>query len=138
MSRPTAPRTDIPTIEGDSETYWQAFKNGELLLVRCNACGYVHHYPRPFCPRCWSEDVQDVPASGRGVLYTYSIVYSNDLAPFKERLPYVAAIVDLDEGPRVMTTVVGVEHDRLRIGMPLVADFVEVTDEIRTVVFRPA
>jgi hypothetical protein len=88
----------------------------------------VHHYPRPFCPHCWSEDVAPVQANGTGTLYTFSTVHVNDLAPFKERLPYVAAIVELDEGPRLMTTIEGVEPDRLRIGMTVTATFHPVDD----------
>jgi uncharacterized OB-fold protein len=77
---------------------------------------------------CWSEDVQPVRASGSGTLYTYSTVYVNDLAPFKERLPYVAAIVELAEGPRLMTTIEGVDPDDLRVGMPVTAVFRPVDD----------
>ena len=100
-------RADVPTIDAASAPYWGAARRGQLLIAECAACGKVHHYPRPFCPFCWSEDVRPVQASGVGTLYTYSTVYVNDLAPFKERLPYVAALVELDEGPRLMTTIEG-------------------------------
>jgi uncharacterized OB-fold protein len=72
--------------------------------------------------------VHPVQASGTGTLYTYSTVYVNDLAPFKERLPYVAAIVELDEGPRLMTTIEGADPDDLRVGMRVVAVFRPVDD----------
>src|ERR1700722_11863099 len=101
---------------------------GQLLIAECAACGKVHHYPRPFCPFCWSEDVHPAQASGAGTLYTYSTVYVNDLAPFKERLPYVAAIVELAEGPRLMTTIEGGGPDDLRVGMPVTAVFRPVDD----------
>jgi uncharacterized OB-fold protein len=94
-----------------------------LLIATCAACGKVHHYPRPFCPHCWSEDVHPVQASGVGTLYTYSTVYVNDLAPFRERLPYIAAIVELAEGPRLMTTIEGAEPEELRVDMPVTAVF---------------
>ena len=67
--------------------------------------------------------MQPVPAKGTGTLYTYSTVYVNDLPPFKERLPYVAAIVELDEGPRLMTTIEGVEPGQLQVGMAVTAMF---------------
>ena len=95
----------------------------QLLIKRCAACGRAHFYPRPFCPHCWSDRVDWEEASGRATLYTYSIVRRNDLPPFGERVPYVAAVVDLDEGPRMMTNVEGCDYDELRIGMPLVVDF---------------
>ena len=116
-------RADIPTIDSASAPYWEAARQGRLLIAECVACGKVHHYPRPFCPFCWSEKVHPVPASGAGTLYTYSTVYVNDLAPFKERLPYVAAIVELAEGPRLMTTIEGADPDDLRVGMPVTAVF---------------
>ena len=121
-------RADIPTIDAASAPYWEAARRGQLLIAECAACGKVHHYPRPFCPFCWSEDVQPVQANGTGTLYTYSTVYVNDLAPFKERLPYVAAIVELAEGPRLMTTIEGADPDDLRVGMPVTAVFRPVDD----------
>jgi uncharacterized protein len=121
-------RNDIPTIDTASAPYWEAAKQGQLLIAQCAKCGKVHHYPRPFCPFCWSEDVQPIKASGIGTLYTYSTVYVNDLAPFKERLPYVAAIVELAEGPRLMTTIEGADPDRLRVEMPVTAVFRPVDD----------
>jgi uncharacterized OB-fold protein len=116
-------RADIPTIDSASAPYWEAARQGRLLIAECTACGRVHHYPRPFCPHCWSEDVRPIQASGAGTLYTYSTVYVNDLAPFKERLPYVAALVELEEGPRVMTTIEGAQPGHLRVGMPVTAVF---------------
>jgi uncharacterized OB-fold protein len=77
-------------------------------------------------------------ASGQATLYTYSTVYTNDLPPFSERLPYIAAVVDLDEGPRVMTNIVDCDPSELRIGMPLRVAFRELTPEVTAPVFRPA
>ncbi|MDT5291868.1 MAG: uncharacterized protein QOG79_2178 [Mycobacterium sp.] len=122
-------RADIPTIDAASAPYWDAAREGRLLIAKCGACGKVHHYPRPFCPHCWSEDVQPLQANGTGTLYTYSTVYVNDLAPFKERLPYVAAIVELDEGPRLMTTIEGAEPELLEVGMAVTAVFRPVDAE---------
>ncbi|CAM5462864.1 Zn-ribbon domain-containing OB-fold protein [Streptomyces purpurascens] len=100
-------RLDLPEPDAFTRTYWDAAAEGRLLIRRCRACGRAHHYPREFCPRCWSEDVVWEPASGRATLYTWSVVHRNDLPPFAERTPYVAAVVDLAEGPRMMTEVVG-------------------------------
>ncbi|MFG2139439.1 Zn-ribbon domain-containing OB-fold protein [Streptomyces sp. NPDC048650] len=120
-------RCDLPEVDAFTRPYWDAAAEGRLLLRRCRAeaggCGAVHHYPREFCPHCWSEAVEWEPAGGRATLYTWSVVHRNDLPPFGERVPYVAAVVDLAEGPRMMTEVVGCPAAELRIGMPLRVDF---------------
>ncbi len=135
---PDGPRFDLPTIEPESQPFWDAAKEGRLMIQRCDACGAAQHYPRPFCGSCWSDQVRWEEASGRGTLYTYSTVYVNDLPPFGDRLPYVAAAVDLEEGPRLMTNIVGVDPSELRVGMAVQVDFQPLTDEITAPVFRPA
>jgi uncharacterized OB-fold protein len=131
-------RFDLPTPDAETEPFWDACKEGRFLLKHCNACGEDYFYPRPFCPECWSSDVEWKQASGDGKVYTFSVVRQNDLPPFPERVPYVAAIVELDEGPRVMTNVEGVPFDELTCGMPLVLDFKEIADGVTIPVFRPA
>ena len=118
-----SPRFDLPDVDAFTRPYWDAAAEGRLLLRRCAGCGRAHHYPREFCPHCWSEDVAWEPAGGRATLYTWSVVHRNDLPPFGERVPYVAAVVDLAEGPRMMTEVVGVAEADLRIGMDLEVAF---------------
>lgn len=129
---------DIPTVEDESRPYWDAAAEGRLLVARCNACTEFHHYPRPFCPACWSDDVDWIDASGAATLYTWSTVHLNDLPPFAERLPYVAAVVDLAEGPRMMTNIVDADPDRLRVGMDLTVTFRDIDDDLVAPVFRPA
>ena len=131
-------RHDVPETDAFTRTYWDAAAEGRLLIRRCGACGRAHHYPREFCPHCWSEDVDWERASGRAVLYTWSVVHRNDLPPFGERVPYVAAVVDLAEGPRMMTNVVDCEFDALEVGMELVALFHPISDDVTIVQFRPA
>ncbi|MFE5890581.1 Zn-ribbon domain-containing OB-fold protein [Streptomyces sp. NPDC056462] len=113
-------RYDLPEADAFTRTYWDAAAHGQLLIRRCRACARAHHYPREFCPHCWSEDVTWEAAGGRATLYTWSVVHRNDLPPFGERTPYVAAVVDLAEGPRMMTEVVECgDVGRLRAGMEL-------------------
>jgi uncharacterized OB-fold protein len=131
-------RPDVPTVEAESAPYWEAAARGELQVAECRTCGALHHYPRPFCPTCWSAEVVPRTVSGRATLYTYSVVYSNDLVPFKDRVPYVAAVVDLEEGPRLMTSIVDCPIEDLHIGMALTARFQRIDDELRAPVFGPA
>ncbi|MFC4506420.1 MULTISPECIES: Zn-ribbon domain-containing OB-fold protein [Streptomyces] len=124
-------RYDLPEADAFTRTYWDAAAEGRLLIRRCGTCGRAHHYPREFCPHCWSEDVTWQLASGRATLYTWSVVHRNDLPPFGERTPYVAAVVDLAEGPRMSTELVG-EPGELSAGMEL-----EVVFREGVPVFRP-
>ncbi|MGH9024921.1 MAG: Zn-ribbon domain-containing OB-fold protein [Acidimicrobiia bacterium] len=130
-------RFDLPTPNVETAPYWDAARDGRLLIKRCDACGRAHFYPRPFCPFCWRGAVRWEDASGCATLYTWSVVYRNDLPPFSERVPYVAAVVDLEEGPRMMTNVVDVDFDILRIGMQLEVAFQPVADDVTLPVFRP-
>lgn len=119
--------TDRPEPDAFTRTYWEAAAQGRLLLRRCAACGRAHHYPREFCPHCWSEDVCWEEASGEAVLYTWSVVRANDLPPFCDHLPYVAAVVELAEGPRMMTGVVDCDPLTLCVGMALHVTFATPT-----------
>ncbi|WP_418957617.1 Zn-ribbon domain-containing OB-fold protein [Streptomyces tritici] len=134
----SSPRYDLPDVDAFTRPYWDAAGEGRLLIRRCRDCGRAHHYPREFCPSCWSEDVAWEEASGRAELYTWSVVHRNDLPPFGARVPYVAAVVDLAEGPRMMTEVVDCPQDALRIGMPLRVAFRAGDEGPATPVFRPA
>ncbi|MFF3466722.1 Zn-ribbon domain-containing OB-fold protein [Streptomyces sp. NPDC002619] len=128
-------RFDVPEPDAFTTPYWDAAAEGRLLVRRCGTCGRAHHYPREFCPHCWSEDVSWERASGRASLYTWSIVHRNDLPPFPERTSYVAAVVDLAEGPRMMTELVDCEASRIRPGMELEVCFREGREGIP--LFRP-
>jgi uncharacterized OB-fold protein len=131
-------RFDLPATDDETEPYWAAARDGRLLIKRCADCGATHFYPRPFCPVCWSAAVAWEEASGDAVLYTWSVVHQNDLPPFPDRVPYVAAVVDLAEGPRMMTNVVECDPDTLAVGMALRVAYRDLTDEVTVPVFVPA
>jgi|SRR5690606_3813815 Predicted nucleic-acid-binding protein containing a Zn-ribbon len=134
----SAVRFDLPTIEAETKPFWDALREGTLMLGRCESCEQVHYYPRPMCPHCWSEMVTLVPAKGGGTLYTWSTVFVNDLPPFNAKLPYVAAQVDLEEGVRVTTIITGASPKELEIGMPVELGFEAISDEVTIPVFSPA
>lgn len=134
----SGPRFDQPMVEDESRPFWDGLRDGRLLIKRCADCGAYHHYPRPFCPSCWSEAVDWVEASGDGRVYSYSTVYVNDLPPFGPEVPYVAAVVELAEGPRMMTRLVDCTADDIAIDMAVRVDFQQFDDELRMAVFRPA
>lgn len=131
----TAP--DRPTIDSDSESWWAAVQNRTLMVNACASCGRNSLYVRPFCPHCWSEDVQLTPSSGQARLYTWSVVHQN-AAPFGARTPYVVAMVDLAEGPRLMTVVEDCAVDELRADLELSLGFRDDEDGFVVPVFHPS
>lgn len=101
-----------PTIYPDAQPYWDAAREGRLMIKRCLACGQAHHYPRPHCPFCGSAQTQWLSASGDATVYSFSIVRA---AP----RPTAVAVVELPEGPRLTTTIVNADVHALAIGDPL-------------------
>jgi uncharacterized OB-fold protein len=114
----------VPIPNPFTETYWDAAQEGRLLVRRCHTCGNAHHPPRPACPICWSAEVDWEEAAGAGTLYSWSVIHENDLAPFSAGLPYVVAVVELAEGPRLMTTIIDSDPDDLHVDAPVSVVFV--------------
>lgn len=125
-----------PTVDTDSESWWQAIQDHRLVINACGACGRNSLYVRPFCPHCWSEDVTLSPASGRARLYTWSVIHQN-AAPFDVRTPYVVAMVDLAEGPRLMTEIADCPIEDLRPDLELAIAFRDDDAGFTVPVFRP-
>lgn len=118
--------------------FWEAARRHELVLPRCTTCDHLFFYPRSECPRCFSSALAWVPVSGRGRLHSFTIVYQPANAAFRDNAPYVYAVVQLDEGPRLVSNVVECDPEAVRVDMPLVAVFDEVTPEWTLVKFKPA
>jgi uncharacterized OB-fold protein len=132
----SAPTKALPAPTPETAPYWDGARAGELRIQRCRACSQAYFYPRPYCPQCGSADVEWFTATGRATLASYII--SERAAPGFEA-PYVIAIVQLEEGPRMMTNIVEVEPvpERLVLDMPLEVRF-EDRGEIAVPVFAPA
>ena len=105
-------RKPIPVPTPETQPYWDKAREHELWIQRCLACAHVFFYPRPHCPHCLSDNLEWFKASGRGTLYSY--VINHRPAPgFEDEAPYAIAIVQMEEGPRMMTNIVGGrEHAR--------------------------
>ncbi len=130
-------RKPLPRPIQTTRPFWEGAKAHELRLQRCRACGEHIFYPRVLCPHCLSEDLEWVRASGRGRVYTYTVVRRPAHPAFKDDVPYVLAIVELEEGPRLTTNIVGVPPEEVHIGMPVEVVFEDVTDEVSLPKFRP-
>jgi uncharacterized OB-fold protein len=128
----------LPIPDQDTRPYWEAARRHELLIQRCRACGQHYFYPRPYCPQCLSPETEWVRASGRGTVYSFTVNHRAAHPAFADRLPYVVALIDLAEGPRMMSTIVECDPADVHIGMAVEVTFEDVTDEISLPVFRPA
>jgi uncharacterized OB-fold protein len=112
-----------PNANWESRGYWEGAGREELVLQRCASCGTVQHKPRGVCATCLAGDLEYFVASGTGTVYTYTVTNQNQATGFAEACPYVMAYVDLDEGVRLLTNIVGCDPATVSIGMPVVADY---------------
>ncbi len=130
------PKT-LPRPTPETRHFWEGAKLGELRLQQCDSCAHVYFPPRPFCPECASRQVSVVRASGRATLYSYVI---NHRLPKWIDAPYAIAVVQLEEGPRMMTNILGVPQtpEALVLDMPLEVVFESVSADIALPKFRPA
>jgi uncharacterized protein len=128
----------LPQPTPVSKPFWDAAKRHELHIQHCNKCGVHVFYPREMCPECLAPDMAWVKVSGKGTLYSYTIAQAPTHHSFSEDVPYVIAIVELAEGPHLTTNITGCTPDTLKVGMPVVVAFDDVTPEMTLVKFRPA
>ena len=119
--------------------YWQKAKERELWLRKCNACDNAYFYPRDISPCCFSKDTDWIRASGKASLFTYGIVQRAPHPGFVDDVPFVTAIVELEEGPKMATNIVidNPTFDNLQIGMDLEVVFEDITDELALPKFKP-
>ena len=124
----------LPTL--DTAPFYEAARRGELVFQRCAACGRLRHHPRPTCPGCLSRDFAWARSSGRGAVYTWTIVRGPTLPAFEARLPYNVVDVLMDEGVHFVSEVLDCAPDALHAGMRVEATFVPASAEITLVKFR--
>jgi uncharacterized OB-fold protein len=137
MTTPTAYEKPLPVKTAENAPYWESAKAHALELPCCVACGAFRYPPAPHCPRCLSDETEWQQVSGRATLYSFIIVHQRYDPSFAEDTPYNVAVVELDEGPRLVTNIVGVENAALRIGMPLAITYEDMTEEFTLAKFRP-
>jgi len=119
----------LPAIDADTKPYWEAAREGRLLVQRCDECGAHQFPPRRRCVRCGGA-VSWVAASGRGTVYAFTVVHRAAHEAFADLVPYVVALIDLAEGVRLMTRLQGAAPDAVRIGLPASVAFEKVTDDV--------
>ena len=127
----------LPVITEESRPFWEGCRQGKLLLQYCDRCQQYQFYPRLYCMRCGAENPRWVEASGCGVIYSYTIIRQNKSPEFAKDTPYNVAIVQLEEGPRMLSNIVDVAPAELRVELPVMVVFDRVTDTISLPRFRP-
>jgi len=127
-------------LSPEAKPYWEGLKQGKLMLPECQDCRKTHFYPRVFCPHCHSRNLKWIEASGRGKLYAFEILHRSFNPAVKTPLPYVLAMIELQEGPRMLSNLVNVKPDpsMIRCDMPVEVVFTKLNDAFTIPFFKPA
>ncbi len=127
----------VPPIHPWTQPFWQGARENKLMIQQCAQCGHNIFYPRLACPFCLSDQLKWIEASGKGTLYTFSVVRNNAPSAFLDDMPFVIAVVKLDEGVQMMTNIVGCDPEQVHCDMPVTVVFEKLNDEITLPKFRP-
>ena len=130
----------LPTADPVSQPYWESLKAHALKLQKCGGCRQFIFYPRPLCPSCMSDDLAWTEVSGRGEVHAFAIPHRHPNRAFGESVPFVVALVELEEGVRMMSNLVEVDPtpEAVKVGMAVEIVYDDVTDEVTLPKFRPA
>ena len=128
----------VPEPDEESREFFEGARRHELMLMRCKSCGAWRLPSRPRCPDCWSTDTEWAKASGRATLYSFGVMHQKLHPAFADKAPYQIAVVELEEGPRLVSNVVGVADADLRVDMPLQSVFDDVAEDATLVRFTSA
>ena len=126
----------LPVIEKWNAPYWQAAKRHEFVAQKCRACDYVHLPPGPVCTNCMSADQDWIQLSGKGTIYSFGVYHQLWHPGFKEEIPYNVALIELVEGPQIISQVVGCKNEELSCGAAVEVTFEDITPEITIPKFR--
>lgn len=127
----------VPMPDRATAEHWEAAREHRFLLQQCADCGTRQFFPQPYCRGCLSENLEWIEASGRGKVYSFTVVHRPPTMVFEADVPYTVALVELDEGVRMMSNIVGIEPDDVRVDMPVEVVFDDITPAISLPRFRP-
>jgi uncharacterized OB-fold protein len=120
----------LPVIDPGTKPFWDAARDQRLVIPKCRSCGKYHFYPRELCPHCHSADLEWTEVSGKGEIYSYTIARQPAGPVFAPDVPYVIAMITLDEGPRMLTNIVTDDVETIRIGDRVKVSYDQVTPEV--------
>lgn len=121
--------------DGDSRVYWEGLRQGELRIQRCENCEHHIFYPRSICPHCSSDQISWVVATGKGTIYSYTVAHQA-FGMFAEEVPFVVAIVELEEGVRLMTRIVDGPRERVAVGAAVHVVFKSIPENVTLPYFQ--
>lgn len=129
----------LPVPDPVTRPFWDSLKAHAIQLQRCEQCGQYIYYPRPICPHCFADALAWTPVSGRGVVHAFTIPHRHPNRAFAADAPYVVALIELEEGVRMLSTLVGVPPtpEAVHVGLPVEIVYDDVTPEITLPRFRP-
>ena len=129
----------LPTPDPVTKPFWDSLKEHAVKLQRCGDCNQFIFYPRALCPSCMSDDLAWTSVSGRGVIHAFAIPHRHPNPAFGSTAPFVVALIELEEGARMMSTLVGVDPtpEAVKVGMAVEIVYDDVTEEITLPKFRP-
>jgi hypothetical protein len=137
MTHDTRIPKPIPEPDEASRPFFDAALSGRLLLMKCGTCETVRLPSRQHCDACLSTEVEWVEASGRATVRSFGIMHQRLHPAFADEIPYNVAVVELEEGPRLPTNLVGIANDAIRVGMKVVLEW-ERHEDVALPKFRPA
>jgi uncharacterized OB-fold protein len=134
------PKITPPVPQPESDFYWEKCQEGELWLRHCKSCDKTYFYPRDLCPICFSRNTDWIQTDGKGTLHTFAIVHRGPTPAFRDKAPYVTAVVELQGGARMPTNLVDIDPDPevIKCGMALEVTFEKLDDNISLPMFRPS
>lgn len=127
----------LPVIDEETRSFWEYCKKHELRMQKCKRCGHIRYPISILCPRCSSLEAKWTPLSGKGTIYSFTIYRVAYHPAFKGDIPYVVAIIQLAEGPRMESNVIGCKVEDVRVEMPVKVSFEDVTDQVTLPKFMP-
>ena len=133
---PNIPRP-LPTPDEASQPFFDAAKDGKLLLKYCTACSRYMNYAAEFCDACLSHDLEWKESSGKGTVYSFVIMHQVIHPGFAGVVPYNVAVVELEDGPRLHTNLIDIENDQIQVDMPVEVTFDVLENEVTVPKFRP-
>ncbi len=128
----------LPIINEETKPYWEYCKKHKLRMQKCTQCGHIRFPISNICPECHSLESQWVQLSGKGSIYSFTVYRVAYHPAFKDDIPYVLAIIQLAEEPRMESNIIGCQPEEVRIDMPVEVSFEDVTDQVSLPKFRPA